>query len=275
MAYQSNFGETVSGIGNVNVGVPNSARGEGTTTAELVTKVRSLNCAACLTVLIFHTLPRVLNPIRLVMLVGSPIRFLLEISVALMAVFILVVEARIPVFGEKAIVFMRRFGQRGHPIIDLNVASGRVLAFIIMGGLISLANMITLGVFSTSPLSYGEPPSPGELMNTTIAANNTQTDVEMASKNTAGSSALFIIIQCSLFSPIIVMLFLLIAYTLYLMHNFPEFALSMAYESLPQSGANNAGATITPVADSGRPSWVSNILSNVNVRSEGYQSLDV
>lgn len=263
----------MGGIGNVNVGVPNSARGEGTTTAELVTKVRSLNCAACLTVLIFHTLPRVLNPIRLVMLIASPIRFLLEISVALLALFILVVEARIPVFGEKAIVFMRGFGYRGHPSIDLNVARGRVLALIIMGGLISLVNMLTLGVFS--PPSFGEPPSTGELMNTTTAVNNTQTDVGMASSSTAGPSAFFIIIQCTFFSPIIVMLFLLIAYTLYLMHNFPEFAQSMAYESLPQSGSNNAGATITPVADSGRPSWVSNIFSNVNARGEGYQSLDV
>ncbi len=275
MAYQSNFGETVD-IGNVNVGRSNSARGEGTTTAELVTKVRSMNCVASLTILVFHTLPRVLNPIRLVMLISSPIRLIVEILVSSLALFLLLVEARIPVLGEKVILYVR--GITGSHFIDLNVASGRVFALIAMSGLLTLANLLTLGFFSTLRYGNGEPSSVVELTNATLVNNtNTQSDFgKDTSSASSGTSPLFIFIQCTLFSPTIIMLFLLIVYTLYLMQNFPEFANSTAYECLPPCGPDSdVRTTITPVTDSGRPSWVSNILSNVNVRGSGYQSLDV
>lgn len=275
MAYQSNFGETVD-IGNVNVGRSNSARGEGTTTPELVTKVRSMNCAASLSVLIFHTLPRVLNPIRLVMLISSPIRLIIEILVASLALSLLLVEARIPVFGEKVISHVRGISAGGIHFIDLNVASGRVLALSIMTGLLALANLMTMGFFSTLSFGHGQPPSEYYDPTNATAVNNTQSDFGKNISNASpGPSPLFIFIQCVFFSPTIVLMFMLIMYTLYLMQYFPEFARSTAYESLSSSSGSDASTTITPVTDSGRPSWVSNIWSNSNVRGSGYQSLDV
>lgn len=123
MAHQYDFDQT-GDTGNVNVGASNSARGEGTTTAELVTKVRSLNCTTCLIVLLFHTLPIVLNPIRLVLLIASPARFIMEIAVALLALVVFMVDARIPVFGEKVILFVRGFAMGGIHFIDLNTTKG-------------------------------------------------------------------------------------------------------------------------------------------------------
>ena len=71
-----------------------------------------------------------------------------------------------------------------------------------------------------------------------------------------------------------IILFLLIAYTLYLMQNFPDFAHSTAYAGLHLDASDSATTTM-PTADSGRPSWVSNINILGNVRGDGYQSLDV
>ena len=281
MAYQSNFSET-GFVNNVNVGRSNSARGEGTTTSELLTKVRSMNCAACLSVLIFHTVPRVLNPIQLVTLLSSPIRLIIEILVASLALSLLLVEARIPVLGERVILYVRGIAVGGIPVMDLNMASGRVLALITMSGLLALANLITIGFLSTLSYGHGEPTtsssSSAELTNTS-SANNTQSEFggDTMAGASSGPSMLFIFIQCTLFSPTIFMLVSLIAYTIYLMHEYPEFAQSMAHECLPpsESSFDAAGARITPVAETGRPSWVSNILNNVNTRGDGYQSLDV
>jgi hypothetical protein len=272
MAYQTNFGETVD-IGNVNVGRSNSARGEGTTTEELVTKIRSMNCVASLTVLVLHTLPGVLNPMRLMVLISSPIRLIAEILVASLALFLLLVEARIPVFGEKAILYVRGIAG-SHNFIDLNLASGRVFALIAMSGLLALTNLLTAGFFSALTYGNGGPSSVVELTNATAVNNSSNNNIQSKDMSSAasGPSPLFIFIQCTLFSPTIVMLSLSIIYTLYLMQNFPEFANSTAYECLPPIGPNSE---ITPVTDSGRPSWVSNIWSNANVRGSGYQSLDV
>ena len=71
---------------NVNIGVGNSARGFGTTTSELILKFRFLNCLVCLLIISFHTLPMILNPIHLTLLLSSPMKLLLELMAALLAV---------------------------------------------------------------------------------------------------------------------------------------------------------------------------------------------
>ena len=140
---------------DVNIGVPNSARGDGTATAELVAKLRFLNCAACLFILLFHSPPLLLNPVRLTLLVSSPVRMVLEILVALLALFLLLVEARIPILGERVLMLMTKLSVGSCQCIDLDVARGRVLALSIMGSCLVLINYLALaasgGVPSSAP----------------------------------------------------------------------------------------------------------------------------
>lgn len=301
MPYQSNLGRSVEeqyddvsasdrllsgSVIDVNTGRTNSARGEGTTTAELVAKFRFLNCCACLFVL----LPIVLNPFRLIS--SSPIKLMLEFLAASLALSVLLVEARIPILGEKVLSLMREFAGGRIQCMDLNVARGRVLALMIMGASISLIIYMALDDkdISSSENDRGSPIEiPGAVNNMTNnmtdfgnhTSNMTDFSPDHTSSTTMTSeisivSTLFVIVQCTVLSPTVVILISLSAYTLNVMRNFPEFAQVRAYEIQDESDAG------TPSRASGftRPSWVTNVFDSArgsvfdSARGSGYQTLN-
>jgi hypothetical protein len=288
MAYQSNSVRSVEEhyddvlpterfVDSVNTGRTNSARGEGTTTAELVAKFRFLNCCACLLALLIHVFPIVLNPIRLTLLFSSPIKLMLESLVASLALSVLLVEARIPILGEKVMSQIREFAGGRIRCMDLNVAWGRVLALMIMGASISLINY--KDIISSSKNDGGPPIEvPGVVNNT--ATNTTDSSLGSHTSTTMTSdvssiSTLFVIVQCTVFSPIVVILFSLSAYTLGVIRDFPEFAQVRAYEIQVDSDA----VASSRASGFTRPSWVSNAFDSArgfgSARDSGYQSLSV
>mmetsp|Transcript_25795 Transcript_25795/g.44037 ORF Transcript_25795/g.44037 Transcript_25795/m.44037 type:complete len:279 (+) Transcript_25795:92-928(+) len=254
-------GHLLPGAG-VNVGASNSAMGEGTTTAELVAKFRFLNSGACLFILLFHTMKIAFNPIRLTLLMSSPIRFILEIVVGALALFLFLVEARVPVLGEKVLVLMKRFAVGGNQLIDLDVARGRALTLLIIGGSLGMINYLARSGASSSKSGVvlsdeTAPPS----------VNGTDVDVDMSESNEEVSSSLFFtIIQCTVFSPTALIAFSLSSYTFYVMHTFPEYAQSKAY-----SIEDGPEATVAGTGASTGPSWVSNV--GDLVRGNGYQNV--
>ena len=241
----------------INVGASNSARGDGTTAAELVTKFRLLNCGACLFIILFHTLPIIFNPIRLTVLISSPVRLILELIVGILASFLFLVEARVPILGEKVLILMRKFAVGRNQYIDLDVARGRALVLMIMGGSLGLINYLAHNGVSSSK-SGGETsdeisiPSSNitDSANDDASANNG--DVSVSADFSV--STLFIIIQSTVFSPTTLIVFILSAYTLYVLNSFPEYAESRAYSIQDESD--------TAAASTG-PSWVSNVGESV------------
>ncbi|KAL7532879.1 hypothetical protein ACHAXR_006649 [Thalassiosira sp. AJA248-18] len=284
MAYQTNPGRAVeesygndndssaisgrllpdSGI-NVNVGASNSAAGEGTTTAELVAKLRFLNCAACLFIILFHSLPILLNPIRLTLLLSSPMRLILEAIVGILALFLFLVEARIPILGEKVLILMRGLAVGTSQCIDLDVARGRVLALVIMGGSLGLINYLSHDGISSSKSDAGPNSDEASIpsANVTDSGNG---DMGAYSENVS-ASIFFTIIQCTLFSPTTLIAFSLAAYTLHVMHTFPEYGQTREYSI--QDGLDTTAAS----AASAGPSWVSNV--GGFARGNGYQNVGV
>lgn len=274
-AVQESYDDSAASLlPDVNVGAPNSARGEGTTTAELVSKLRFFNCAACLFVLLFHSLPLLLNPVRLTLLVSSPVRLVLELLAALLALFLLVVEARIPILGEKALLLMTKLFPRA--CIDLNVARGRVVALSIMGACLVLINYLALtargGAPSSSPSGESESGSgidtaADEGVNATTA-NVTDAgaghDEHVGKDNeTVFASAFFLVIRCIIFSPSIWIILLLVGYTIYVMQTFPEYGETRAYSI--------QGADIIAEAAGEGPSWASNVGNFA--QGSGYQTV--
>jgi hypothetical protein len=296
MTYQSNSGRSVeehyddvlpserfvNSVTSVNTGRTNSARGEGTTTAELVAKFRFLNCCACFLVLLIQVLPIVLNPIRLTLLFSSPIKLMLEFLVALLGLSVFLVEARIPILGEKVMFQIRDFAGGKIRCMDLNVARGRVFALIIMGASISLINYMAVHVKDIVSSSENDGGSPTEIpgavnntvTNTTNSSPGSHTGTTMTS-DAAFISTMFVVLQCTVFSPVVVILFSLSAYTLSVLRDFPEFAQVRAYEIQDDSdaGASSGASGFT------RPSWVSNAFGSArgfdSAGGSGYQSLSV
>lgn len=254
----------------INVGASNSARGMGTTTAELVAKTRFLNCCACLFILLFHTLPILLNPIRLTLLLSTPMRLLLQLIIAVLALGLLLVEARIPILGEKVLVLIRKV-----PCFDMNIPKGRVFALMIMGVCLVWINYMNLGsnAFSHSKSGGDERSIPSasanmtnatdSLSNVTESGNENDSDIATYSKSDS-TIMLFVILQC-LASPSVLILVALSVYTIYLMHTFPEFSMNRAYEIVESD-------TTTTIPAATGPSWTSNVGSSV--RGSGYQTVD-
>jgi len=273
---------------NVNVGYANSSRGFGTTTSELILKFRFLNCSVCLLIISFHTLPMILNPIRLTLLLSSPMKLLLELMAALLALSLFLVEARIPILGEKVLLLMRKISLGRVKLIDMNTARGRVIALTLIGLCLGLVNYFALDISAASEStdSRGEDETIPAIIvsndmnvttntNITDVSNNTTTYAEPDHEETnttvskeQSMSMLFIIFQCT--SPSIWIIIALIGYTIYIMNEFPEIQLEKAYE------IEESDQILTPVSSSG-PSWTSNVGSYVrdNVSSigqGGYQS---
>lgn len=189
-------------------------------------------------------------------------KLILEVTVGLLALCLFLVEARIPVLGEKVLRLLRGFSVGNFQCIDLDVARGRVLALMIMGGSIGLVNYFSYhnGV-SISGRGGGEPSSDEIAIPST---NITDSGSDTTSASNVLVSTLFLIIQCTVFSPTILVVFTLSAYTLYVVHTFPEYAQERAYSI--EDGSNN-----TATASSG-PSWVSNV--SESDRGNSYQTVD-
>jgi hypothetical protein len=290
MTYQSNvnrgveehYDDDAPASDLINTGKTNSARGEGTTTAELVAKFRFLNCITCLFILLLRTLPTVLNPFQLI---TSPIKFMLEFLVACLALSLLLVEARIPILGEKVLFLMREFACGRNQCIDLNVARGRVLALMIMGASVSQINYMAMNAkyISSADNDGGSPIVISETVNNT-ATNMTEFSPAshpntIMTNDVTSVSTLLMIIQSTVLSPTAVILFSLSILTLNVIRNFPEFAQVRAYDiqEEPNAGLSPAASSFTRPSwvssDFTRPSWVRNAFDSA--RSSGYQSMSV
>lgn len=255
-------GRLLPGDSNINVGSSNSARGEGTTTQELAAKLRFLNCGACLFILLFYSLPIFLNPIRLTLLVASPVKLILELIVGVLALFILLVEARIPILGEQVLILMRGVAFGRFQCLDLDVARGRVLALVIVGSSMTMINYLSHNGVPPSK-SSGDEPTSDELY--IPSANITDFGTDDTSASDVSASSLFmIIIQCTIFSPSILIVLTLTAYTLYVVHIFPEYSEARAY-----SIQDGSSTSTTPATASSGPSWASHV-----GEGNGYQTVD-
>ena len=288
------FGRSSDSNDGVNVGASNSARGEGTTTSELIAKTRFLNCCACLFIILFHTLPIVLNPVRLTLLLSTPMKLILELAVAMVSLFLFIVEARIPILGEKVLLLMRRLAFRNVQLLDMNVARGRVVALVTIGLFLGLINYISLDITNASdsanigdvvpiPTSIAEDIVSNTTSNITNASNMTEftgmegddnTTKAISSSNASSTSILFIIMQCT--SLTIWFVIAVVVYTIYVMHTFPDFSHHKAYDDL-----ESPDDALTPVSTG--PSWTSNVGTYVDsvrgnidsyVHGSGYQTVD-
>mmetsp|Transcript_34799 Transcript_34799/g.74093 ORF Transcript_34799/g.74093 Transcript_34799/m.74093 type:complete len:285 (-) Transcript_34799:369-1223(-) len=251
----------------VNVGTPNSAMGGGTTTSELTTKFRTLNCAACLFVLLFHTLKIAFNPVRLATLISSPIRLMLEVIAGILALLLFLVEARVPMLGERALNDSRRLAMGGNPCIDLDVARGRALALAIIGASLGLINYLSRDGTSSGKGGVGD--ASGEMSVPSTNATDSGEDVTNANADAnTTSNMLFIIIQCIALSPTTLVVIVLAAYTLYAMKTFPEYAESRAYSIQGGSSGDTAAASTAP-------SWITNVGTTVGnvVQGSGYEKV--
>ena len=256
----SSGGSLLPNSNNINVGSSNSARGGGTTTAELVAKFRFLNCAVCLFILLFHTLPILLNPVRLTLLATSPTRLILECIVGILSLCLLLIEARIPFLGEKALYLVRGIG------VDLDVARGRVLALVMMSGSMLLTKYLWYKGEGVSASNASDDTS------TIPVANNVTDSGDVDTSGAAGDnvtgSAILVILQCIIFSPSILIVFVLFVYTLFTMHNFPEYASAREYPD--PDGDHHTPRTS---GNSGGPAWVSDVGDFARPEGSGYQTV--
>ena len=293
MAYQSGrrveeqYDDMSTGI---NTGITNSARGEGTTTSELVVKFRFYNCAVCLVIILLHTIPMIFNPFRLMHLITSPIQFLLELCMAILTLSLFLIEARIPILGEKVLLLFRDLaGGRINQFMDLNVARGRMLALIIMGATFSLLNYMSIN--GVKDVSSSKIMNDGLLIPDCVYAGtcNITTTTNMTANITSFSpgigpvifsdddahrkSLLLAILQSTLFSPSVLVVFGLAAYTLHVMHIDPQFEKVKSYE-IDDGNVRNTipNITIPSLRDFARPSWVADALGSSN-NGGGYQTI--
>ena len=119
-------------------------------------------------------------------------------------------------------------------------------------------------------------PIPDEIISNSTAANNITDDMS-GNENMSGnddmmignsSSTLLIILQCTAFSPSVVILLLLAGYTLYITHTFPEYAPERAY-----SIENDENDRTTMGAASTGPSWVNSTNVVGDLHTSGYQTV--
>ena len=242
----------------VNTGLANSGRGEGTTTPELVSRFRFLNVSASLSVLLFHTLGLLLNPMRLGVLLTSPVRVLLEAAAGSLALALLVVEARVPLLAERV---LRR--------VDLDGAGGRAAALAAVGACIVLSGYLTTasggaGTGATDPVGPaidggGDGAAIIDSGNYT-AANATDganaTDVAYKHGGSGGGqptgSFVAAIVVTALTSPTALIVLAAAAYTARTVYDHAGFAEHRHY-NLAMGG--RPGGALTPTGESGRPSW--------------------
>lgn len=192
-----------------------------------------------------------------------------------LALCLFCVEARVPVLGEKMLRLLARGGDS--PCIDLDVARGKVLALMIMGGCLGLVNY--LGHENENGDTNGGMHSGIPSSNVTDFGEDYSTSSQ---KDDDGASAahhmhiLYIIVHCIVLSPNTLIVFALAGYTIYVMNAFPEYAEVRAYSIQDGSDSSGAGAASTTSTTTG-PSWVSHVGDAVQARIQGggYQNVGV
>lgn len=282
-AIQESYGNT-DAPSSSNVGLSNSARGEGTTTSEIVAKLRFFNCIVCAYLILFHFLPIIMNPIRLALLIKSPTRLVLEVLVGLLSISLFTVEARVPLVAEKILHFFRKcrvnFVQvRSEQFVDLDVARGRILAIVLMTMAIGMLNHLNDAHSSSSSghthnkmISSNPTNSSDATSSTAEAANVTYpTSNRNDGKNDADAMEfIFNILHSTIFSVTMWILLALLVYNVYVMKEYPSYA---EYRAFPHVQDDNSGTgALSPTAS--RRSWVSNIPSFSRMSGGGYHSVD-
>jgi hypothetical protein len=263
--------KTSSGPTNPNVGVSNSSRGQGTTLSEIVSKMRFLNCVSCLTIIIFHSTPLLLNPIRLTVLIGSPLRLVFEVTLAILALSLFVVEARIPIVGQRVLDWIRGSSDENvaRDKLDLDTARGRMTVLVIMACVCGLINYLSAdvgGVSDANLVHNQDAAMDSQSANATLASNRIDTEAAAPINTNTSSSDTFamlsVIIQCTVFSPSLCLLVSLIAYTSYIMQSYLDYVHWRAYpepssHSVISGGANSARSSGggTGGYQTSAPSW--------------------
>ncbi|KAL7522337.1 hypothetical protein ACHAWX_007025 [Stephanocyclus meneghinianus] len=265
-----------SNLATPNVGVSNSSRGQGTTLSEIASKLRFMNVAASMFVILFHSLPIAMNPFRLTSLLASPIRLVLEAILAILSLALFVVEGQIPFVGQKVLDLMRG-NHYQRKFLDIDTASGRLNVFMIMAGACGLINYLTVDsrLHNVATRNYD---SHEEVMDSTFSnatfANASAIDNRMIdsrsnnNKNISGSHEsfgffLYILVRCTIFSPTMCFLVSLVIYTIYIMQTYPDYVHLRAYPepSLSESTASRERAVAVNYREEGSgyqssaPSW--------------------
>ncbi|KAL7495064.1 hypothetical protein ACHAWT_005566 [Skeletonema menzelii] len=282
---QESYGGT-NDLSSSNVGLPNSARGEGTTTSEMTAKLRFFNCIVCAYLLLFHSLPIVMNPIRLALLLRSPVRLLLEIIVGVVAISMLITEAQVPIFAEKILILFRKCRVGNVQLVDLDVARGRVVAIVMMTMAIGTMNHLN------SHYSHGNNNNniTVEIMNSTAVMNETIIDIDnttttsydpvstySSDNHNAIVGFLLAVIYSTVFSLTMWILLSLLSYTIYVIREYPTYAEYRAFPNLQDDSTTSSSGTTQPLSSASARSWVSNIpdfSSITGAAGGGYQSVD-
>eukprot|EP00985_Skeletonema_marinoi_P000079 scaffold22_cov225-Skeletonema_marinoi.AAC.7 len=289
---QESYGGTTDSSSNV--GLPNSARGEGTTTSEMVAKLRFFNCAVCAYLILFHFLPIVINPIRLALLIKSPVRFVLEAIVGIVAISMLITEAQVPIFAEKVLLLFQKCRVGNVQLIDLDVASGRVVAIVVMTLATGMVNHLNShhsnngnnGIVSDQTVMDDSQQSmivngtnSSAALNETInnIDNITSTSYHPASTynnddHNAVMRFLCAIVYSCIFSLSMWILLALLSYTLYVIREYPSYAEYKAFPHVQDDSSTSSAAR--PLSPASGRSWVSNIPDFSSITGGGYQSVD-
>mmetsp|Transcript_25347 Transcript_25347/g.38325 ORF Transcript_25347/g.38325 Transcript_25347/m.38325 type:complete len:313 (+) Transcript_25347:47-985(+) len=289
---QESYGGTADSSSNV--GLPNSARGEGTTTSEMVAKIRFFNCAVCAYLILFHFLPIVINPIRLALLLKSPVRLVLEAIVGVVAISMLITEAQVPIFAEKVLLLFQKCRVGNVQLIDLDVARGRVVAIVVMTLAMGMVNHLNSHHSNNSNNGIADPTvmddsQQSEIVNGTnssAALNETITDIDNATTTSyhpastynnddhnAVMGVLCAIVYSCIFSLSMWILLALLSYTLYVIREYPSYAEYKAFPHVQNDGSASSAARPSLSPASGR-SWVSNIPDFSSITGGGYQSVN-
>lgn len=278
-----------------NVGLPNSNRGEGTTTSEMVAKLRFFNCTVCAYLILFHSLPLVINPIRLALLLKSPRRLVLEALVTIVSISMFTTEAQFPIFAEKIVRLFRKCRVNNVQLIDLDVARGRVVAIMVMTVAIGMVNHLNSHSFSSSSHNNNNNTAVVSddlttTMDDNIAVNGTNSSVaainntptstgitdDMTSPNYNDGNAairfLLAIIYSTIFSVTMWMLLALLTYTLYVIMEYPSYAEYRVFPHVQDDSSRSGG--VAQLSSASSRSWVSNIPDFSSITGGGYQSVD-
>lgn len=234
-----------------------------------------------------------MNPIRLALLLKSPVRLVLEAVVGIVAISMLITEAQVPILAEKILVLFQKCRVANVQLIDLDVARGRVVAVAVMTMSIGIMNHLNSHYSSSSSghidSNTADPTAVDDVvneMNSTAAINETIADISNTTISSQPVSAyssdehnaiigfILAIIYSTIFSLSMWILLALLMYTLYVIREYPSYAEYRAFPHV-QDDSSSAGAArpLSSAASSAR-SWVRNVPDFSSITGGGYQSVD-
>ena len=244
-----------------------------------------------------------MNPVRLTLLLKSPVRLLLEAIVGMVALSMLITEAQVPILAEKILVLFRKFAVGNVQLVDLDVARGRVVAIFIMTLAMGMMNHLNSNYSHGNNNDTTVDPTVvvdsdgGNGMNSTVPMNETIADIDNATSLTNDPTTftynnnnnsdnhnaiigfLLAIMYSTIFSLSMWILLALLSYTLYVIREYPSYAEYRVFPNL-QNGSNSSGEGRPTLSSASGRSWVSNIPDFSSIRGAagsgggGYQSVD-